>query len=172
MIWKDVKGYEGLYQVSDTGLIKSLISYKGNGPHILSSCTGSSGYQIVVLCDGKTKRSKTVHRIVATSFLPNPDGHPCINHKDENKANNAVSNLEWCSYSYNGTYGIHGKILEEKKKPVAMCSTDGCVLKTFKSRCDAAREMGGSPGCITRAINGTRKSYKGYAWKEYKNDAS
>ena len=172
MIWKDVKGYEGLYKVSDTGLIKSLIQYKGMGPHVLSCCTGSNGYQIVVLCDGNTKKSKTVHRIVATAFSPNPNGHPCINHKDEDKTNNAASNLEWCSYSYNGMYGVRGKILEEKRKAVAMYSTDGCLLKVFKSRCDAAKEFNGQPGCITRAINGGRKTYKGYVWKEYEYDAS
>lgn len=165
MIWKDVKGYEGLYQVSDTGKVRSFV--KNNEPHVLSDCVGSNGYPTIVLCKDRKKASHTVHRLVATAFLPNPYEYPCINHKDENKTNNNVSNLEWCSYTYNGLYGLRGVILANKKKPVAEYTSDGKLIKIHESRCSAAREIGGSAGCITRAIKGERKTYKGHIWKEF-----
>lgn len=169
MIWKDVKGYEGLYQVSDTGKVKSLIQHKNRGPRVLSDCVGSNGYPVVVLCKNGKKTSRTVHRLVATAFIQNPDKYPCINHKDENKTNNSVSNLEWCSYRYNGLYGLRGKILEDKKKPVAEYAPDGKLIRVYESRCSAAKEVGGNAGSITRAINGERKTYKGHIWKEWNN---
>ena len=161
MVWKDVVGYEGLYMVSDTGVVMSLYHNK-----ILSSPAGSHGYPNVVLCKNRIKKTHTVHRLVAEAFLENPEGYPCINHKDENKANNHASNLEWCTYTYNGMYGVRGMILDKKRRPVAQFSADGTLLSTYESRCDAAKAMHGNAGSITRAINGERKTYKGYVWKE------
>lgn len=168
MKWKDVKGYEGLYQVSDTGKVRSFFRCKTQKGHILSDCIGSNGYSLVVLCKDGTRKSYTVHRLVATAFIPNPNNYPCINHIDENKSNNNISNLEWCSYAYNGLYGIRGKILDAKRKPVAKYTPSGELVRIYGSRCEAASEIGGSAGCITRAINGQRKTYKGYVWKEWK----
>lgn len=107
-IWKDIKGYEGLYQVSNLGNVKSLdriIISKDKKRNIrgrilhLSICP--DGYFFCHLCkNGKDKNCK-VHRLVAETFIKNPDNYPCINHIDGNKLNNKIENLEWSSYSHN-----------------------------------------------------------------------
>ena len=105
-IWKPVVGYENLYEVSNLGRVKSLKDNKGRyREKIKSSSDNGRGYLNVYLCkNGKGKRCY-IHRLVAEAFLDNPNNYPIINHKDENKQNNHVSNLEWCDYEYNNTYG-------------------------------------------------------------------
>lgn len=113
-IWKDIEGFEGYYQVSSYGRVKSCarcICTGGRTNHEISNlkerilkCNNADVYPGVVLCkEGKTF-SKTVHRLVAQAFIPNPDNLPCINHKDCNPHNNCVDNLEWCTYKYNNEY--------------------------------------------------------------------
>lgn len=98
--WKDIKGYEGLYSISSYGRVWSYWKKDFKCPH-----PDKDGYLIIGLSkDHKLKKVK-LHRLVAEAFIPNPDNLPCINHKDENKANNNVNNLEWCTVSYNNTYG-------------------------------------------------------------------
>ena len=107
MEWRDIAGFEGLYQVSDTGLVRSvdrITTGKRNRKikgTILKQCLSTTGYYICYLCkDGKAKTFK-VHRLIAKAFIENPNNLPCINHKDLNPLNNEVSNLEWCNQSYN-----------------------------------------------------------------------
>ena len=112
-IWKDVPGYEGIYVVSSFGRVRSLQrTRKGSygsimvvNERILNHKIDKDGYHIVTLSkEGKTK-CIGVHRLVAQAFLPNPDNLPQINHKNEDKSNNFVDNLEWCTVKYNNTYG-------------------------------------------------------------------
>ena len=108
-IWRPIEGYEGLYEVSNTGLIRSLDRFVGNRNRIkgkiLSIRIEKDGYCSVALSkDGKIKRYK-IHRLVAQAFLQNPDNLPQVNHKDEDKLNNSVENLEWCTAKYNINYG-------------------------------------------------------------------
>ncbi len=110
-IWKDIKDYEGYYQVSNLGRVKSVprtIQRKKNKytvkERILKSRPDKDGYEYVVLCINCKMKTKSIHRLVAEVFIPNPSNLPCINHKDENPSNNNVENLEWCTYSYNNTY--------------------------------------------------------------------
>ena len=111
--WKNVIGYEGLYEVSNTGQVRSLdryVKYSNGRIHlhkgkVLSPVKDKYGYLTVVLsCNGKQKTIK-IHRLVAQAFLPNPDNLPQVNHRDEVKLNNCVDNLEWCSAKYNLSYG-------------------------------------------------------------------
>ena len=98
-IWKDVLGYEGYYEVSNMGRVRNAQTNRVLSPGI------SQGYYYVALyCHGQ-RHNKQVHRLVAEAFLDNPENHPIINHKNEIRNDNVVSNLEWCSYSYNNTYG-------------------------------------------------------------------
>ena len=109
-IWRPVVGYEGLYEVSNTGIVRSLDRYdnrncfrKGKVISLLKK--GEYGYIQVNLCYNGKLYKKYVHRLVAQAFLPNPDNLPEVNHKDEDKTNNSVDNLEWCDRSYNLKYG-------------------------------------------------------------------
>ena len=108
-IWKDIKGYEGLYQVSNLGNVKSLsrVSIQGHilPTKILKFGYNLQGYKIVGLHRDGSSKTRTVHRLVAEAFIPNSNNYPCINHIDENKQNNRVDNLEWCTYEYNNNYG-------------------------------------------------------------------
>lgn len=114
-VWKDVVGYEGIYQVSSLGRIKSVNYYrKTNREQVRKPCKRKDGYLSIALSkDGKTI-TKTVHRIVATAFIPNPNNLEMINHKDEDRTNNSVDNLEWCSRSYNQIYSMN--IHSERRK--------------------------------------------------------
>ena len=121
-IWKDIVGYEGLYQVSNLGNVKRLKGYKGRGKgyiveeHLIKPSINSNGYQNVVLCkNGKTK-TFSMHRLVAIAFLDNSDNLPEVNHKDEDKTNNCVDNLEWCDRVYNNNYGTRNKKCSDKWK--------------------------------------------------------
>lgn len=108
-VWKDIKGYEGLYQVSNLGRVKRLNYWNGfeykNGEKILKPTNqkNTPGYyrSKVKLCNGKDKRDFKVHRLVATAFIPNPNNYPIINHIDGNPLNNRVDNLEWCTQKHN-----------------------------------------------------------------------
>lgn len=107
-IWKDIEGYEGLYQISNTGKVKSLkrkYKTKKCDEIIKSPSLASRGYFRLPLCkEGKVKYFY-IHRLVAQAFIPNPENLPQVNHKDENKLNNNVTNLEWCTHTYNMNYG-------------------------------------------------------------------
>lgn len=115
-VWKDIPGYEGLYQVSNTGEVKSL-NYRGSGEtKLLKQSTNKKGYKRVVLCKNRKKKNHCVHRLVAIAFIPNPDNLPIVNHIDECKSNNMVSNLEWCTLVYNNTYGTRNERISKSSK--------------------------------------------------------
>lgn len=125
-IWKPIKGYDGIYEVSNYGRIKS---HKYKKERILKCYINNKGYCKIDLLKNGTEVKYLVHRLVAETFIPNPNNYPCINHKDEDKTNNFVyinpdgtvdfdkSNLEWCNYQYNDLYGTRTeRILETKKR--------------------------------------------------------
>lgn len=115
-IWKAIEGYEGLYEVSNLGNVKSLRS-----GIILKQQKNADGYCHVSLCRKKEVKTVLIHRLVAKAFLSNPENYNEVNHKDENKANNCVENLEWCSHKYNLNYGSYrdkmSKAQTGKKRP-------------------------------------------------------
>ena len=116
-IWKDISGYEGLYQVSNFGNVKSLNWRRTGKPKNLYLKAHNRGYLQVELAKNGVKKSFMVHRLVAEAFIKNPNGFPVINHKDEDKANNSVENLEWCDNRYNKTYSS-GKPVEQLQEIV------------------------------------------------------
>jgi hypothetical protein len=115
-IWKDIEGYEGKYQVSNLGRVKSLKDRWGSREKILKLLkhNGTHKYSVVQLCDCGVTKKYLLHRLVAETFIPNPNGLPIINHKDENPENNTVDNLEWCDYSYNINYGTAIQKMKDK----------------------------------------------------------
>ena len=136
--WRDVKGYEGLYQVSNEGRVKSLKRYRKNKAgcvakiqeKLIKPHLNHRGYCQAPLCKDSVVRMFAVHRLVAKAFLPNPDNLPQVNHKDEDKENNFVfinedgsvnlekSNLEWCTNEYNSRYGTRGQRIGDKLRGV------------------------------------------------------
>lgn len=115
-VWKDIEGYEGLYQVSNTGWVRSLNYRRSGRSKLLKQGTTKKGYKVVELHkNGKGKHSR-VHRLVAMTFIPNPNNYKEVNHKDENPANNNVNNLEWCTSEYNNNYGTRTKRASESLK--------------------------------------------------------
>lgn len=175
-IWKPVSGYEGFYEVSDCGRVRSVErtvrSSRGNATKrspskILKQVLLKSGYLTVELCKYGIRKKKLVHRLVAESFLDNPNNLPQVNHKDENKSNNVIDNLEWCSLVYNNNYGTinerRGKsIAKAKCKPVAQIK-DGLVIKVFPSTI-SARHIA-DPSHIGACALGKRLSAGGYLWQ-------
>lgn len=160
-VWKPIEGYESLYEVSNTGKIRSLCGRYGKNK-ILKQCIGSRGYLLVTLCDRKSQKTVNVHRIVAEAFLPNPDNLPCVNHKDENRKNNNVENLEWCSYYHNNIYGSRlTKSAMKRSKPVR-CIETGLI---YAGGCAAQRATGIRQGDISACCRGVRKSAGGFHWE-------
>ena len=162
--WKAIAEYEGLYEVSDMGRVKSLKYGKEN---ILKPQNNTWGYlQVCLRKDGHTKQL-LVHRLVAKAFIPNPQGLETVNHKDEVKTNNTVSNLEWMSKKDNINYGTHNKrVAESLSKQVKMFDkSTGGLLTTFPSLMEAVRVTGINQGNISSCCNGKKKSAGGYIWR-------
>lgn len=172
--WRDIKGYEGKYQVSNEGRVRSLdrigirgYNYKGK---ILKSRPNKRGYMWVVL-EGK---NYSVHRLVAETFISNPNNYPIINHKDENTSNNCIDNLEWCTNEYNINYGTANKRRGDSlgydkdnpfSKSVLQYTLDGKLIKKWDSQAEAARQLGKSQGNISSCCMGLRNSAYGFIWK-------
>lgn len=150
--WRDVEGYEGLYQVSNLGNVCRDGKIRRQGSR--------RGYCTVNLCKHGVVKVYFVHRLVAKAFIPNPNEYPILNHKDENPLNNRADNLEWCTYSYNMTYG---NAQASKIKAVEQL-LNGVVVKTWESMAEAKR-AGYSQGNISECCRGTRASHKGYEWR-------
>jgi hypothetical protein len=164
-IWKDIVGYENLYQVSNFGRIKSLpktiVIYNGaittRKEKILKPGTRAKFYKFVTLTNGKESKHFGVHRLVANAFIPNPNNYPEVNHKDENPENNRFDNLEWCDRAYNINYS--------KAKAVVMCNLDGVEIKRFSSIKKAHDETGISRTAINNTLKGYTRTSGGYKWR-------
>lgn len=163
-IWRDIEGFEGLYQVSSYGRIKSLNYNKTKQERILKNFLNKKGYlQVNLHKDGKIKKF-SVHRLVATAFLENPNNLPQVNHKDENKSNNCVSNLEWCDCQYNINYGTRTeKTVEKCSKQVYQYSLNGNLIKVWESSKECGRN-GFNQGAISSCCNEKIKTHKGFIW--------
>lgn len=129
--WRDIKGYEGLYQISNLGRVKSLRDNHGNYREKILNPSNRKGYLIVSLCRKGRKREFKVHRLVALHFIDNPNNYSQVNHKDENKENNRVDNLEWCTPKYNSNYGTRTQRASEKLLEV---KTPCMVKHTLKTQ--------------------------------------
>lgn len=167
-IWRDIEGYEGLYQVSSDGRVKSLEKVNNNHlvkEKILKSGNNGMGYLFVVLSkEGKIK-NYTIHRLVAQAFLPNPDNLPQVNHKDEDKSNNRVENLEWCTQQYNNTYGTRlKKSAKANSIPILQFNLDSQFIKKWDSTMQIERELGFYHSNISNCCRGKYKTAYGFVW--------
>lgn len=194
-IWKPVVGYEGLYEVSNLGRIKSLGNTLGpsrfNGKETILKCEqGSFGHCRVQLRKDRKYKHHFVHRLVAIAFIPNPDQLPIINHKDCNPLNNSVDNLEWCTQRYNATYADARKrsALSFKKSNIDNChyykglaTKNRLKVGSYEKpvhqvdlvtgeiiqtfRCIREAERAFNTKHISAVVNGRRNKAKGYFWK-------
>ena len=166
-IWKDIPGYEGHYQASNFGKIRSL---KRNKLRILKPGRDGGGYYMVQLCLNKVVKNASVHRLVWLTFNgPIPEDLQ-INHKDEVKSNNSLANLELVTPSQNNNYGTRNKRVSEKmgKRIQMLDKKNNNTLKTFNSLTEAAQFLSKTSVCnISLCLNGhrNRKSAYGYKWK-------
>lgn len=189
--WKPVKGYEGLYEVSNTGLIKSVARYsfvydsKGRkykrrvNERILKNVDVQK-YKRVSLSKNGITEGALVHIVMMNAFIPNPQNLPCVNHKDENPSNNFIwinddgtvdtekSNLEWCTHQYNTNYGTcPNRIGDKNSKKVLQFTIEGQFVKDWKSLAEIERTLGFSGSNISNSIRGkisTKYPY-GFLWK-------
>lgn len=163
-IWRTViiKGeiYDN-YQVSNFGQILSLNYHRSGKPRLLKHGKNTQGYPIVSLCKNGKRKNFTIHRLVAEAFLSNPDNLPQVNHKDENKTNNRVDNLEWCTNEYNINYGTR---TEKTSKPVLQFSKTGEFVREWSSISECGRN-GFVVSAVCSCCNGERNFHKGYIWK-------
>lgn len=162
--WKAIIGYEGLYEVSNLGRVRSLKRNTTNGK-ILKLNPDKDGYLRFAVCKENTQKMMRVHREVAKAFIENPNNYNIINHKDENKANNNVNNLEWCTAQYNSTYNnINYKRGLKRRK--AIVAVKGNEVLYFDSVTIAANALGVSQKNISTIINNGkgRKTLKGYSF--------
>lgn len=171
-IWKDVKGYEGLYEISNKGNVKSLNYNKTGIEKELKQAINTHGYCFVQLSN---RKKKLIHRLVADAFIPNTDNLPQVNHKDENKLNNCAENLEWCTAEYNTNYGTCIKRRSDKQKGKSrywqnkqiVAYKDGTLYKEYKSITDAANDIGCKMNQISEHLNRPlrHKTVKGFVFK-------
>lgn len=183
-IWKSVKGYEGLYEVSNLGRVRSVdrtvsgsngslrhIKGKHRTPHL-----SNTGYYLCDLYKENKRKNVLLHRMVAEAFIPNENNLPCVNHIDNNRRNCISDNLEWCAQSYNLKYSyattdrkskMNWKSGRDNKnsKSVLMYSKDGIFIKRFDCICDAERELGISNSGIVACLKKRYKTAGGYIWK-------
>lgn len=188
--WKDIKGFEGRYQVSNMGRVKSLsrivcnrasnraksFEYKKAG-RIMKTHVSNSGYVFVQLWVEGTAFGKFIHRLVADAFIPNPNGYEEVNHKDENKLNNNADNLEWCTPSYNMRYGEMAVIRQRgnirNRKSIIQMTLEGEFVRQYKSIKEMYRLIGINREAVSRMCRGLEthrngralKSVGGYLWK-------
>lgn len=177
-IWKDIKGYEGSYQVSNLGNIKSLdreVFQKNKNGNIqrhvyrgklLKKQVQRNGYEVVNLYKQMKMSKKLVHRLVATEFIENKNGYGYINHKDNNKRNNNVSNLEFCSQKDNIKYAYDfGKKIPPHMKKVIQKDDNNEIIKEFISIQEAERQTNIKASNISKCCRKLRNKAGGYKWQ-------
>ena len=156
--WLPIDGFDG-YEVSNYGRVKSL---KGKEEKILKQYTTNYGYQLVGLCKNSKPKMLYIHRLVANAFINNSKNYIEVNHIDENKCNNHVSNLEWCDRKYNINYGTRN---EKVSKQVIQLTLDNQIIKTWDSIMDVQRNLGYHNTHICKCCKGKLKSSYGYKWQ-------
>lgn len=156
-VWKDIEGYKGLYQVSSWGRVKNYRSGR-----VLKCDKTTYGYLRVTLVNNGNIQHQLVHRLVAEAFIPNPENKPQVNHIDENKENNCVENLEWCTRSENMNHGTRNLRASKTNSIPIVCIETGVEYYGIK---ECARNMGLHDGNITSVLKGKRKHTGGYTFK-------
>lgn len=172
-IWKDVVGYESTHQISNLGRVrvKERIIHTSTGNRIyksklLNPQTTNGNYKFVILIVNNNRKTAYIHRLVAEAFIPNPDNLPCVNHKDEDKNNNEVSNLEWCTVAYNNSYGTRlDRVSKAMSKPILQYTLKDEFIREWSSTKEAAKSIGCGRENINSCLIGRTKTASGFKWR-------
>ena len=161
--WKDIKGYEGIYKISNLG---KIVRIKEGQEHLMKIWNNGRYMEVRLSKNGKATHF-TLHRLLAIHFIPNPNNLPSVNHKDENKLNNSINNLEWCTYAYNTNYGsgickrVQSRMLSGLgKHPIAVLDETSDDIVVYPSIRDCVKALHMTSRTIYKYI-GTGISYKG-----------
>ena len=174
-IWKNIKGYEGEYEVSSHGRVRSLNRLSWNGVaywmkegRVLTPRKTKTGYLRVQL-NGK---DFYIHRLVGQAFIPNPENKETINHLDEDKSNNRVDNLQWATQSENNAWGDRIERIAAKTRgktinniPIAQFDLDGNFIAVYNSAIEASKKLGIDNSTISKAVKGRMKTAGGFRWE-------
>lgn len=184
-IWTDIPGYEGLYQASNTGFIKSLDKFRLHSKggvlslhkgRILSLCINQGGYYKVQLIKNYKVKHFVTHRLVALTFIPNNENKPHINHIDGIKTNNNINNLEWCTPKENSIHAVENNLINPKKgvnnpssKQTCQYDLNGNLINIFSCTKEAGKSLKINPRTLSRVCQGIRPTYKGFIWRYFDN---
>lgn len=175
-IWKDIAGYEGFYKVSNHGNVKSCERIVNHGlgeayrtikSRIIKPCSDNHGYHLVSLSKNGKVRKHKVHRLVAGAFLPNPENKPTVNHINETKIDNHVSNLEWATYKENNNHGGHNeRVSKTLSNPIEQLDKNGNKISCFQSVRDASLATGINIMNIKSCLSHKNRVFAGgYKWR-------
>lgn len=153
-MYKTIKDYPN-YEINESGLIRNAETGV-----IKKERLAKCGYMTVQIGSEKLY----VHRLVAETFIPNPNNLPCVNHKDEHKTNNCVDNLEWCTVAYNNAYGDRQERCDHNRGKAVIAIKDGQHYKRYNSIVEAAKDVGCNPACISGVLKGIHRTTHGYGW--------
>lgn len=173
MEWRPVRGFEGYYEVSSTGIVYSMARTVPDTAHghrtirgrVMRQVPDKNGYLVVNLHKLGVSSVLPVHRLVADAFICNLFSLPVVNHIDGDKANNTVENLEWVSYSENNIHALQHQLRAPKSNPVMQMNMSGETIATYESVTDASRQTGISRGMISHATHGRAKGAGGFMWR-------
>ena len=182
MEWKAIKGYEGYYEVSDAGLVRGLdrvVPDKVTGTKLIhgkilqavenrNKTRNGDGYLVVNLHKYGSSNVIPIHRLVAEAFLENPENRPTVNHKDGNKHNNSLTNLEWSSYADNNAHALNKKLRQPRGNKIIQFEINGTFVAEYKSACEASRITGIGRSMISHCLNNRAKTAGGYKWSKVK----
>ena len=169
-IWKPVDGFEWFYEVSDLGNVRSLNYHNWGIAKNLTPVLDKDGYLRVCLSMNGKQYNRTVHRMVALAFLDNPENLPQINHVNEDKSDNRVCNLEWCTCEYNNNYGTRNERVSSSKrntncKKILQLDLNGNLIREWESLQEIGRQLGYGVAHISRVCRGIKKTGYGFKWR-------
>lgn len=185
-LWRPIEDYEGIYEISNKGRVRSCaVSNRWKNSKnlvLLKPRVNKYGYVSISLYKNGKGRTFNIHRLVAKAFIMNPINLPIVNHRDENRTNNSVHNLEWCTYKYNNEYNDrkkravahtdYSKRPKKKGKPILQYTLDGKLLNRWESAKDVEEVKGLGRKNISCCLRGKSKSAYGFLWKYAENNRS